>query len=63
MAAVMAVGDQSNDLEMLRDVGLGVAMGDAPAEVRAVADEVTGTVAEDGVAAAIERHIVGVASR
>ena len=39
MSAVMAVGDQSNDLQMLRDVGLGVAMGDAPAEVRAVADE------------------------
>jgi Cof subfamily protein (haloacid dehalogenase superfamily) len=58
LEAVMAVGDQSNDLEMLRDVGLGVAMGDAPAVVRAVADHVTGTVHEDGVAAAIERHIL-----
>jgi hydroxymethylpyrimidine pyrophosphatase-like HAD family hydrolase len=63
MSAVMAVGDQSNDLEMLRDVGLGVAMGDAPAEVRAAADEVTGTVHEDGAAGAIERHILGVVAR
>lgn len=60
MAAVMAVGDQSNDLEMLRDAGLGVAMGDAPAEVMAVADDVTGTVAADGVAEAVERHILSV---
>jgi hypothetical protein len=63
MSAVMAVGDQSNDLEMLRDAGLGVAMGDAPAGVRAAADEVTGTVADDGAAEAIERHILGVAAR
>jgi hydroxymethylpyrimidine pyrophosphatase-like HAD family hydrolase len=60
MSAVMACGDQANDLEMLRDVGLGVAMGDAPQEVQAAADEITGTVWEDGAAAAIERHILGV---
>lgn len=62
MSAVMACGDQANDLEMLRDVGLGVAMGDAPPEVRAAADAITGTVWEDGAAAAIERHILGVAT-
>jgi Cof subfamily protein (haloacid dehalogenase superfamily) len=63
MSAVMAMGDQSNDLEMLRDVGLGVAMGDAPSEVKAAADEVTGGVDDDGVAAAIERHILAVTAR
>jgi Cof subfamily protein (haloacid dehalogenase superfamily) len=63
MTSVMAIGDQSNDLEMLRDVGFGVAMGDAPAEVKAVADEITGSVDGDGVAEAIERHILGVATR
>ena len=62
MAVVMACGDQANDLEMLRDAGLGVAMGDAPPEVQAAADEVTGTVREDGAAIAIERHILGVHS-
>lgn len=59
MSAVMAIGDQSNDLEMLRDVGLGVAMGDAPLEVRQAADEVTVSVHEDGAALAIERHVLG----
>ena len=63
MTAVMAVGDQSNDLEMLRDAGLGVAMGDAPTEVMAVADDITGTVEDDGVAEAIERHILSVVAR
>ncbi len=63
MAAVMAVGDQSNDLEMLRDAGLGVAMGDAPTEVMAVADDITGTVEDDGVAEAIERHILSAVAR
>jgi Cof subfamily protein (haloacid dehalogenase superfamily) len=63
MEAVMAVGDQANDLEMLRDAGLGVAMGDAPPAVIAVADDVTGTVAADGVAEAIERHILSAVVR
>lgn len=46
----VAVGDQRNDIEMLRWARRGVAMGDAPPEVRAAADEVTGTVDEDGLA-------------
>ena len=41
---------------MLRHVAVGIAMGDAPASVRAVADEVTGRVAEDGLRAAFLRH-------
>ena len=63
MGAARAVGDQANDLEMLRDAGLGIAMGDAPPDVIAVADEVTGTVAADGVAEAIERHILSAVVR
>lgn len=63
MGAVMAVGDQANDLEMVRDAGLGIAMGDAPPDVIAVADDVTGTVAADGVAEAIERHILSAVVR
>ena len=46
----VAVGDQRNDLEMLAWAGCGVAMGNAPAEVAAVADYVTGHVDEDGLA-------------
>ena len=48
-----AAGDQRNDLEMLRWAARGVAMGDAPAEVRAAADESTGSVYDDGLAAAV----------
>lgn len=46
----VAVGDHFNDLQMLHWAARGVAMGQAPQEVQAVADEVTGTVEEDGLA-------------
>ena len=45
----VAVGDQRNDLEMLRWAARGVAMGNAPDEVKAAADEVTGHVDDDGL--------------
>lgn len=50
----VAVGDQRNDLEMLRWAAWGVAMANAPDEVRAVADEVTGHVDEDGLVPVVE---------
>lgn len=50
----VAVGDGLNDLEMLRWAAKGVAMGHAPAVVREAADEVTGTLGEDGVAAVLD---------
>ncbi len=59
MENVMAIGDWVNDVGMLRAAGIGVAMGDAPREVREAAAWVTGSVAEDGVAAAIERFVLG----
>ena len=49
----VAVGDQRNDFEMLRWAARGVAMGNAPDEVKAVADEVTGDVADDGLVAVV----------
>ena len=52
-----AAGDQRNDLEMLRWAARGVAMGDAPPEVVAAADEQTGTVHEDGLAAALRPYL------
>jgi hydroxymethylpyrimidine pyrophosphatase-like HAD family hydrolase len=45
----VAVGDQRNDIEMLEWAARGVAMGNAPDEVKAIADEVTGHVEEDGL--------------
>jgi Cof subfamily protein (haloacid dehalogenase superfamily) len=46
----VAVGDGRNDIEMLTWARRGVAMGQAPAEVIAAADEVTHSVFEDGAA-------------
>jgi hypothetical protein len=52
---VVAFGDMPNDLEMLRWAGHGVAMGNAHPALREVADEVTATNAEDGLALVLER--------
>jgi Cof subfamily protein (haloacid dehalogenase superfamily) len=49
IADTMAYGDGMNDLEMLALVDIGVAMGNARPEVKAVADDVTGTPDEDGI--------------
>jgi Cof subfamily protein (haloacid dehalogenase superfamily) len=46
----VAVGDGRNDVEMLQWAGRGVAMGQAPDEVRSAASEVTGSVYDDGAA-------------
>ena len=45
----IACGDQRNDLEMLHWAAWGVAMGNAPDQVKAIADEVTGHVDDDGL--------------
>lgn len=58
MSEVMAVGDGTNDISLLSRVGLAVAMGNAPDEVKMVADYVTLDVDHGGVAAAISRFLV-----
>ena len=50
-----AFGDSENDLPMRGAVETFVAMGNALENVREVADYVTGTAAEEGVPAALER--------
>jgi Cof subfamily protein (haloacid dehalogenase superfamily) len=52
-ADTVAMGDGRNDIEMLDWAARSVAMGQAPAEVAAVAREVTGTVEQDGAAAVL----------
>lgn len=52
---VLAIGDGRNDIEMLTWAGRGVAIGDACAAVMAVADAVTGTFADGGVAQELDR--------
>ena len=61
MQEVMALGDNNNDIAMLQAVGWGVAMGQAPAQVKAAAKAVTATNAEDGAALAIENYALGTA--
>lgn len=46
---VYAFGDGLNDLEMLREVGTGVAMGNGVPEAKALADFITSDVSEDGI--------------
>lgn len=58
LSDVMAIGDADNDVAMLAEVGWGVAMGDASPAALAAADAVTGTVDDDGLAAAVERWVL-----
>ena len=58
LSEVMAIGDNINDLEMLQQVGWGVAMGQASDLIKEAAHAVTASNAEDGVAQAIERYIL-----
>ncbi|MDH2999723.1 hydrolase [Chelonobacter oris] len=51
----VAFGDGLNDLEMLREVGFGVAMGNAHPELKAVADYVTSDIADDGLSYGLHR--------
>ncbi len=62
LSETMALGDSFNDLSMLGIAGLGVAMGQAPPAVRAVAHALTLSNSADGVAVAIERYLLNGAS-
>jgi hypothetical protein len=55
---VMAVGDNFNDVEMLAYAGIGVAMGNAPEEVKALANWVAPSVDQDGAAVAIKTFLL-----
>ena len=48
-AQALAFGDGNNDIEMLQAVGTGVAMGNASPELKAIADDVCGEVANEGI--------------
>jgi Cof subfamily protein (haloacid dehalogenase superfamily) len=53
-ASICAVGDDVNDIPMIRAAGLGVAMGNASKEVKAAADRIAPTQDEDGLVAVVE---------
>jgi Cof subfamily protein (haloacid dehalogenase superfamily) len=56
---VIAFGDSHNDIEMLRVAGTGVAMANAGAEVRAVADSIAPSNDDDGIAVVLEDVLWG----
>lgn len=55
---VIAVGDAGNDRHMIEYAGLGVAMGNATDEIKALAQHITSRNDDDGVARVIERFIL-----
>ncbi len=54
----MAMGDSESDLEMIRMVGLGVAMGNSPDEMKKAALHIAPTNDEDGVAWAVRQFVL-----
>ena len=56
-AEIIAVGDDLNDLAMLRSAGLGVAMGNAHPDAKAIAKRIIGSNGEDGLAIFLEELI------
>lgn len=55
LAEMVAIGDGENDAAMLREAGLGIAMGQATPTVKELADWVTESNDRDGIASAVER--------
>lgn len=54
MKDTIAFGDGRNDIEMLSEVGLGIAMGNAAIETKSVSDYVTDNVNNDGIVKALQ---------
>ena len=54
MENVVAFGDNYNDIEMLKSVGMGVAVANAKEEVLKIANKVTDTNVNDGVAKVLQ---------
>ena len=57
-AEIMTIGDEENDLRMIEYAGIGVAMANAVDQVKAVANVVTASNEEDGVAQVIEKYLL-----
>ncbi|MFC4322530.1 Cof-type HAD-IIB family hydrolase [Litchfieldia salsa] len=55
---VIAIGDSYNDQAMIEFAGLGVAMGNAPDDIKEIADYVTDTNMNDGVAKVVEKFVL-----
>lgn len=58
LSETMAFGDGGNDIEMLKHVKIGVAMGNANPEVKAIADYITDDVDSDGIWNALKHFAI-----
>lgn len=54
----LAIGDSSSDLEIIKACGIGVAMGNAPDNIKEAADYVTGVNTADGLAQAFQKFVL-----
>jgi hydroxymethylpyrimidine pyrophosphatase-like HAD family hydrolase len=55
---MIALGDYYNDLDMIEYAGLGIAMGNAPDDVKEKANDITLSNDEDGVYHALKKHLL-----
>jgi hydroxymethylpyrimidine pyrophosphatase-like HAD family hydrolase len=53
----LAIGDSSSDVEIIKASAVGIAMGNAPDNIKAYADDITGLNINDGLAQAFERYV------
>lgn len=60
MHEVIAIGDQMNDIDMIQKAGLGIAMANGHTRILEIADEITATNDENGVAEALQKFILNV---
>lgn len=54
----IGIGDSSNDFEMIRDCGVGIAMGNASDDVKEIADFITTDILDDGIANAFKHFSI-----
>lgn len=57
-AEIMSIGDEENDLPMIEYAGIGVAMANAVEQVKTIANFITASNEEDGVAQVIEKYLL-----
>lgn len=57
---IIAIGDNVNDEVMIRNAGLGIAMGNATNEIKNIADYTTDSYTDEGVRKAIEKFILNI---
>lgn len=55
---ILAIGDQDNDIRMLKAAGIGIAMGNGSPNIKKIADHICPTVAEYGFKTAMEEYVL-----